>query len=345
MTEVIQYTPREMIEALRQSPRPTTFLSDLFIRRTTTHDTDVIEIDIEKGSQRIAPYVARAGEADRIGKRAFSTNLHAIPYLKMQKDYTPRDLRTRLPGNTIYDGPSPQQMMDQKIGRDLGQLEDMIIVREEQQVAQGLQTGKVTVAGKDVNYIVDFQMASANKPTLTGNDRWSESATRQIRRDLRAWSKVIQDTGAPTPTMAVMDAKAAGYYMADADVLKYMDLRRVDLGEIVPRVIAGQRATYLGTLRDIGLDIDIYVYQGSYVNESDVATNFMTDNTVVLGSQAVRVEKHYGIIENFKHGTMVGERFALDWTEDNGSARHISLESGPLVALHQPDGIVAATVV
>lgn len=335
------YTPRVMLEALRQNPRPSTFLRDLFVRRVTSHESAILEIDVVKGGKKLSAYVGRTMNPNQVGKRGFSTNLHTAPYISEEIAYGPQDTRERLPGETVYSGQSPRARLDQKVAGWLMDLEDRLIRREEQQIAEALQTGKIVVTGNGVNYTVDFQMDSDHLVTLTGSDKWNLTGDKIAQ--IEAWSALTRNAGAPTATDIIMGTDAAALFLKDETVLKYLDNKRVEMGQINPAQIAGQEATFLGSFRRIGLDVNVYSYQAQYDNNGS-ATPYLDASKVILASRAADFRMHYGPIENLKHGTMVAERFPFMYEDNNGKAGHIVLESSPLFGMHQPDAVVCATI-
>ncbi len=341
MPEISQYTPRTMLDALKQAPPVSSFLTGLFVRRSTTHDTRTVEIDIEKGGQKLAAYVSRVGEPERVAKRGFETLLHAMPYTAEQIDFTPEDLEVRNPGTTIYSAGSPSTRLNEKIAGWLQDLRGRLARLKEFQMAQALQTGKLTVAGRGVNYTVDFQMPAGNIYAVT--TAWDQTGADPIA-DLEGAAAKIRALGAPSPTVIILGVNAAGAWLTDANVLKYMDNKNVMMGSIDPVQLADQRATFLGRFRRIGLDVAVYSYQGSYQDSTGTEQFYLDPDTVIVGSTAARVEMHYGMISNFQHGSFIGQEFPHMWLEQNGRSGHLTLESGPMVGLHQPDAFVAMTV-
>ena len=339
----IQYTPREMLAAMRQFPRPTNFLSTMFVGiRNKTNKTH-IEIDKVIGSQVVAGYVNRAGGPNVVGKKGLQTLMHVAPYMYEQLPYTPSDVDVRASGNTVYDDPAAS--LAGRVNMWLGELEDRFIRAEERQVAEALQTGKVAVSGKDVDYEIDFDQKATHIKDVSATTPWS--TTGNALDNLTDWVQQIEDTGAPSPDVLVGDTLSMRALINDAEVLALLDNRRVERGIINIRLIRGQRATYLGNLKGVGFDLDLYSYQGVYDDVSTgsaVSTRYMNAKTVVLGSTQADVRFHYAKIENFKTGDFIGERFPNNWETDDGKNRFLTMESSPCVGLHQTDAFIVAIV-
>jgi len=69
----------------------------------------------------------------------------------------------------------------------------------------------------------------------------------------------------------------------------------------------------------------------------------MPDDKVLLGSTNARCEFHYGLIQNM-HSLTASTRFPMSWTEPNGSARWVQLETAPMPNIYQVDAFTIASV-
>lgn len=339
MAEVIQYNTRDMLAALQIATAPTMFLQNRLVKRTSEHGTKHIEIDTVRGGHRVARYVDRAGDAKVIAKPGFGTKLHVIPYTKEKTVLTPEDLETRTPGTTIYQSGSPASRRDALVGRWLRELDNRIVRLEEKQLADALVTGKVTVAGDGVSYEVDYGRNAGNSVTLTAGDRWSEASTRDIPKNMRDAANQMVSPGVDGgyPTIAIFGRAAAGYFISDSEIRARLDNRRMEMGGIDPRVLADQKATFLGTFRDSGINVDCYTYDAQYVDTAAASQFYIPTNNVIFINEGLRCERHYGMISNLKSGNFIGRRFPLNWISDDGSKWILQLESSPLVCLHEPD--------
>lgn len=336
------YSPRTMLKALEQKPTPSSFLRDMFVNGTEEHDTDTIEIDIEKGAQTVAAYVARGGDANRIALGGYSTNIHVIPYVNEEVRFTPKDLKVRLAGETAY-SPGAKKRLNKKIGKGLAKLRDRFKNLEELQLSQSLQTGKAVISGKDVNYTVDFQMDPTHIIVNTGGDAWDQTTSKKIAQ-FRTMAQLSVQKGAPAPTVGIMGINAAALFVDDADVKEKLDLKNYNTGHIDFKQLNENKATYIGHLSEIGLSIELYSYQATYTDKDGNTKYFLDADTVILGSTNARVNAHYGMIENLNHGTHIGKEFPDFVVDPKGKYADLSLESGPLMAIHQPDAFVVLKV-
>lgn len=338
-----QYTPRMMAAAMRQYPRPTNFLMSMIGVNNNIIRTNKKYIELDKvfGNHVVAGFTDRQGEPHVVGKGSFENRIHVAPYYKERVTFTPSDVDTRDAGTTIYEDQSNQ--IDRMVARGLNELQDRLDRAEELQTAEALQTGQINVSGKDVNYTIDFGMKAGHIITLAGADRWTEATPPDMLGQMSDWAQLIEDTGAPSPEWVIGERSAMDNLIKNTNILAYLDNRRVERGEIDIRLIRGQRATYLGTLRNVGLDVDLYAYQGMYSKmDAGTLTNYRYMNTaqIIMGSSLSDVRKYYTKIENLKAGGFMADRFPHIYQEADGSAEHLQVESGPMVGLHQPDAFV-----
>ena len=336
---VAQYTPRVMIEAMVQNPRPSTFLLDLLVgARVQTHDTEVVEIDITKGGQTMAAYVSRASDPTVVGKRGMDTLLHATPYTYEEIPFTSKDIESRLPGANVY-ATGAGNRMDTKVGEWLADLSDRVMRLKEYQVAEALQTGKLTVAGDGVSYVVDFQMDTDHLIQNAGGDIWG-SGTEDKAAQLEEAAQLMRDKGAPSPTILLLDRNAAADWLSDTKIRSDMDIRRANFGVMEPRQLSGMNATWLGRYTRIGLEVDVYSYHATYQDSAGATKPYLLANTAILTSTSADFRMHYGMIPNLKQGNFEGQEFPMIGIDSKGKNGWVSLESAPMFGMHQPDAVV-----
>jgi len=340
---IVQYTPVELVRAMRQIPVDTTFLQDLFVKERNFTDKEWIEIDQIFDGQTIATYVSRDGDSTKIGKDGYNSKLHFAPYINEEITFTSKDVNVKLAGLNRYES-NAEQAIAKRHTKWLQQLQGRVTRREEQQVAEALRTGKVAVSGVDVDYEVDFGMNENHIITLSGNDKWDSSSDDKTAL-LETWCALIVDKGAPPADTLVMGGTAAKLFKKDTGILSMLDNRRIMGNEINIKQITGQRASFIGTITGVGMNIDCYSYQGLYVDSAGANQRYVPDNRVLLGSTQADVRFHYAKIENLLEGDFEGRWFPLEWIDPNGKKGHITLESSPLVGFHQTDAFVSVRVV
>lgn len=346
------FETRKMLTALEQRKKPFTFFLDTFFTQVDVSQDEHVDIDIDRGGQRImAAFVNPRLPGKAVERRGYKTRSYKPPYVKPKRVTTAEDVLKRAMGENIYAGAkTPVQRAAELLGKDLGDLDDMILRREEWMAACGLQTGTIIVQGDGVDDEVGFDMLDTHQVVLSGNNRWSQASTAKPLKNLRNWSvDVIQEDSGLVPTVAVFGRNAYDYFMETEQVLgsstggrSLFDLRAIDVGRIDPRPLAAAGVTYIGYLKEVNLEI--FTYAGKFYNDETKETDWlMHPDKVLLGCTDARCVRHYGAIKDLKATAPVA-RFAKSWEEEDPSVRYVTVQSAPLPAPHQIDAFLCATV-
>ena len=337
------FTPRTMLRALNQENVTSNFLLDLLFGTVEVSDTKYVDIDIVKGDERLAPFVAPIVEGELVESQGFTTNTYEPPYIKPKFITAAAALLTeRSAGSAIYGGDTPGQRAANRLTKEIQDGESMIHRREEWMAAQGLTTGTITVSGKGIEQVIDFGMDANHKVTLTATDKWNDAASAPLD-DIDAWSQLIADDGDVNADVLIGGATAIAALVKHASVKDLLDNRRVTIGEINPRTLA-KGVTYYGTLTLTGTNIDIYKYTGSYRDADGVRQRFIEDNRIVMTSTQADFRRNYAAIQDLEAGMVPMPIFIKSWEEKDPSGRVVLLQSAPLPAPHQIDAIVTALV-
>lgn len=333
------YKTRDMLKALEYIHVPGDFLLSTLVTGVETHDTDTVDIDIERNGKKMAPFVNPVREGIVITKEGFETRTHKIPYIKLKQKTTAQEALKRRAGRTMYDGQTPASYANKEMGKGLAELDQMIFRREEWMLAQAIQTGKVLVEGEGVgSYQVDFGMKASHLPVLTGTDLWSDNAA-DIQADLSDWADLVYDDSGRSANMAIVGRDASKAMLRNEGFIGALDRRRIDRGEIkIERLPKGVK--YFGFDRESGLDL--WGYTEKYWNGS-AFVDLIDPKKVVVIAQGARCERHYGAIQNVETD-FIGPRWPDNWITKDPSVHWISLESAPLVAFHEIDAVVCAQV-
>lgn len=346
------FETRKMIAALEQRKRPFTFFLDTFFTTVDVSESESVDIDIDRGGQRVmAAFVNPKLQGKIVERRGYKTRTYKPPYVKPKRVTTAEDILKRAIGEHVYASvKSPAQRAAEQLGKDLAELDDMIIRREEWMASCGLQTGVITVEGDGVSDEISFDMLQTHLVALSGTARWSQYATATPLKNLRNWSvDIIQEDSGLVPRVAIFGRDAWDDFMECEEIVgnssghkSLFDLRAIDVGRIDPRPLAAAGVTYQGYVKEINMDL--YTYVGKFYNEQTKTTEWMMHpDKVLLGCTDARCVRHYGAIKDLKSTAPVA-RFAKSWEEEDPSARFVMVQSAPLPAPHQIDAFLCATV-
>lgn len=333
---------RTMIAALEQMHPPTTFLLDTFFKEENYSKTDVVDIDVVKGKRKLAPLVSPLAQGTVVERLGYTTNTIRPPYIKPKMKTTAEDLLKRFAGQHMYmQNDNPAILAAQQEGKDLAYLQDLIVRREEWMAAQLLNAGKVILTGEGINAEVDFLMNATHKIAVGTITAWDQTNADPLS-DLSTWGRLVKKDSGLVPNICIMGQDASVAFLSHANVQKYFDLRKVDMGEIKPSLLPNG-AEFLGTLRYPGAYFDIYTYSEIYEDENSVEQYYVPLDKVWIGSQKARCVRQYAVIHDLRCTAQV-RWFPKTWEVEDPSCRWLMVQSAPLPSLHQSDAFLSAEV-
>ena len=345
------YDPRTMGKLVERMPKVHTFVRDTFFRNRETFDTQKIDVDFKKGNRALAPFVHKKKGGATIDNEGFQTNTYEPPLVAPNKITTIDDILKRTPGESLYNGKSPNQRAVEKMQRDFTELDEMITRREEWMCCQSLFRGKILILdknGKAIQEEIDFQFT--NKETLKTADSWKTKKGGKIAQ-LKAWRKQVQKKGFVNCNICLMGSDALEAFLSDEEVQKMLDVRRFEVAVIAPKELPNG-ATYIGTIHEIGMDI--YTYNEWYLDnwtnaEKPEDKPLLPDNIVALLSTEANYSVYYGAVgivdEAGKTIAVVeGSRIPEQWVERRPARRFLQLSSAPIPVPHEVDSWFIATV-
>lgn len=331
------YDPRTMGKLVERMPKVHTFIRDMFFHNTETFDTQKIDVDFKKGNRALAPFVHRKIGGATIENEGFQTNTYEPPLVAPNTITTVDDILKRTPGESLYNGKSPNQRAVEKMQRDFTNLDEMITRREEWMCCMALFTGKIPILDKDGKAIqeeIDFNFT--NKETLKTAENWKSKKGGKIAQ-LKKWRKQVQKTGFVNCNICLMGDEALEVFLQDEEVQKMLDVRRYEIAVIAPRELPNG-ATYIGTIHEIAMDI--YSYNEPYLDnwtnkEKPEDKPLLPDNIVALLSTEANYSMYYGAVgiadETGKTIAVVeGSRIPEQWVERRPARRFLQLNSAPL---------------
>lgn len=336
------YDSREMLEMLDLMEPTPLFLTDFCFPMREQSQTEMVDIDIEKGSRKMAPFVSPIVEGYVVQRLGYSTKSIKCPYIKVKMPIRPGDvLNARQAGDVIYNSKiTPTSRLMQMIARDLLYLRNIIDKRVEWMSSQMLQAGKITVTGDDViggDFEIDFGRDANATVTLTGADLWN-AATSVPLENLRTWRSAIKQRSNAYADYLIMGSSALNDFLSHADVLAVLDNRRMSFGNIQPQK-RPDGAIYYGNIETW----DIYGYDEWSADGAGTLTALVPATGVIVGSSQARMTKHNAAIQDLRSLAVV-EYFPKTWQQEDPSQEWLMLQSAPLCCPHQVDSTIFATV-
>lgn len=334
------YETMTLLQAVEKLPPTRTFLKDTFFPRTETFVTEKVLLDIRKGSQKMAPFVAPRVGGVTMERDGFSTREFKAPRIAPQRPITIDDLSKRSFGESVVSSRTPAQRQAAIVAKDLQDFNAMIARREEWMAAQVLFYGRAVLKGyvdhankQFVEQEIDYQFE--NKETLLLEERWGYGG--DIYTNLEEWRlDVLQKTG-EAPTVAVLGRQAAVAMRNDEKLQKLLDIRNLNIGQMNPE-IRGNGVTYLGRLSALGLDL--LTYDAWFQDDDGQAKPFVPEDHIMMGTPGLGSFAYGAITQMEKDDflTYEGVRVPKVWSDHDNEVRMMRLSSRPLP---KPDDVHA----
>ena len=341
------YTRQLLMSALEQVPPAHDFLHQTFFGATVTHTTPDVKLDIYKGKRHTAKFVNPIRKGNVVERDGYITKTTRPAYIKEMRAIRPSDTQYRAPGENPYVQKTPEAIAEEMVGKDMRELDSRISRLEETMCAQALFNGEVIVKGDGWDASVEFGYTTGtaiedNIKILSGSDTWDAADAKPLE-DIDKWRlEIIQRCGI-SPTHCIISHDVAWPFIKNAQVKEIADNLRFKMAEINPQNFEAQGICDLGFFALPTGQVKVSIYNEWYIDSDGKEKPMVPSGTVLLGSNLARCEMHYGMIQNMNCLRAV-PRWPHVWTEDDGSARWVQLESAPMPNIFQPDAFTVAKV-
>ena len=341
--EINIYEPRYLAEVVRTAPPIHTFLRDRFFSNVKPSPSDHVDIDIVKGTRKMAAFVHPMVGGEIVVSEGYETKSYTPPLINPAKITTADKFLQRLPGEDIYSGRTPEDRAAEKLVEDYNELNDMATRREEWMAAQVLTTGMLKVKGKGVDEVIDFGFT--NKISLDGTKQWGKSAA-DPQNNLREWKALVSQNGFANADMVIMGKQAANLFMSDGKILDLMDKRRFDIGSMAPKELEGGM-NYYGHMNLPG--VDIYGYNEVYLDDvTGEIKPLIPDNMVLMIPSNANFMRAYGLCtyldDNGVWHSAETARLLRTYVKHGPDRRFLELQSHPLLIPDKIDSWLVAEV-
>jgi hypothetical protein len=340
------YDPRTLQRVFNEIKPAFSFLRDTFFGGRETSVTEIVDVDYVKGKRRLARYSSAKNLAGKEVRRdGYITKTFKPALVNPKRTITGDTIKQRMAGDHIYSGKSDEERAMEILAKDLDELDQHVTRRGEQQVAELMITGKVTMKDDDIDETLDYEFM--NKEVLSGTDVWTDAASDPIA-ELRQRKAAIRQKSGIVPNIVVFSEEAYEAFIKNANVLKAMENRRITRGEIIPRPIS-PAVDYVGTLTELGLEL--YVYTEWYVDPvTDTEKAMIPAGYYLMGNSNSDSYINHGAItfidpQSRQWVTHVAERVPRRIVNEKDSIEEIVLLSRPIPVPENIDSWYAVKVV
>lgn len=324
-----EYTTREMMEAIDQTPPVRSFLQRTFFPGEQTHVTEKVEFDVRKGKRIMAPFVSPRKGGKVITRQGFKTNQFTTPKIAPERVLTVDDIAARAIGENIYSQRTPAEREDELLAKDFTDLEESIDRRKEWMCRQILFEGKLDVQDEEEGVDVQIDFGFSNIVVLGADEQWSLATADPMPLFRRLRKKIIKDTGR-APDIAIFSSDVIEDFVKNAAVIKAMDVLNMKNVVIEPRVV-DPALTFYGRIAE--LDLDLYTYDEWFLNDEGEEESIIPPGTVILGHSDGEGQFEYGLVtqmEDKKFHSYEGKLVPKVWVDENSEVKKARLTSRPL---------------
>lgn len=324
-----EYTTREMIEAIDQTPPVRSFLQKTFFPNMETHVAEKVEFDVRKGKRIMAPFVNPRKGGKVITREGYRTNSFTTPKIAPERPITIDDITKRTIGESVYSRKTPEEREDELLAKDETDLEESIARRVEWMCRQILFDGKINVQDPDEGVDVQVDFGFTNKFVLGQDELWSIATVDplEVLRKLR--KKIIKDTG-NAPDIAIFSSDVIEDFIENPHIQKAMNVLNMKNVVIEPRVV-DPALTFYGRIAE--LDLDIYTYDEWILNDDGEDEAMIPEGTVLLGHSKGEGQIEYGAVTQMEEGkfnTYEGRIVPKLYADEKNEVKMIRLTSRPL---------------
>lgn len=329
-------SPVTLTKKLNEHLPPKRFFTETFFGEQV-HGTVGVAVDIVKGSTKIAPYGAR-GEAATVATRdGFVTKTFNTYSISLKRPTTAIDMFKRAPGEAVtYVGErNAATAAAELMSRDQAELANMVNRAIEKYAIDALFNGSLTILGETIS----FGMQNSHNVDVSASKPWDGSSA-DIEGDVEGLATVVAQDSGLTITDMVLGSTARKAFMSNTKVLKNLDTRNLDAGNLKLDLMVNRGARFLGVYGGIRC----WAYDEVWNNNGTI-TPMVPANKVILLSKDMRATVHYGLIDDVQGGKFAAKMFSKTWAQEDPSIQWVGVKSSPLPVIEQVDGYAIATVI
>jgi hypothetical protein len=334
-----------LIGVVRDLFVPSQFLLDTFFPTITTSDTEFVDIDVEIGRRRMAPFCSPAVQGRIVEGRSIQTNSFRPAYIKDKRAPDLKRPIRRAIGERIGGGDmSPAQRREANVAYEMLDQIRMIDRRLEWMAASAIQFGSVTVAGDGYpTTVVNFGRDPRLTVALTGGTAWGQTGAPLPSAYIDTWANTVLQLSGAAPDTIMFDTSAYQAFISDHHVIRdlvipnALDASRMRLAG--DRVMTG--AIFKGTWGAYAL----YVYNEFFIDPAtDLEQRMLPVGSVFLASSEIAGTRSFSTIMDEDFDYVALPYAPKSWVIKDPSQRLLMMQSSPMVIPFRPNAGLFANV-
>lgn len=318
-----------------------TFLRDRYFPTNSATDifstTDVL-VEYKNGNRKLAPFVAPRKGGVAILREGFNVTRYEPPYIAPKRSLTLDDLQKKGFGEALFSKLTPAERQGALVLKDLDEMTEMILRREEAMAAETLVTNACVMRhivddlGNYEEREIRFFDGDTNPSQYTPEVDWDEAGA-DILGDIFAVCEIHAKQGLPA-TDVIVSADVGAAILNDETILKLLDNRNVNIGGIDPQTLP-EGVTKIARLNANGHVVDILQYTEVFTDDDDEIKPFIPAGKAIITAPKCgrtlygavsQVEQSDGIFH-----TYTGRRVPKYYSDAGKNVRELYLTSCPLI--------------
>lgn len=338
-------TTIRFLEMYRDRAPATGFFTRMFT--PVFHASEKVAMDIQRDDDEVAIALPTIKSGGRGNEMKTYTNKEFVPTVfKEEFNLSAYDLLKRAAGKTNFEEPNFVADAQQEVMEGMSRVQRKVTRALELMSSQVFQGGVVTNinADGDTVYTIDFKEKATHKVTV-GTTWATDGTTGAPLDDLEDLAEVVRQDGRRDPTDLVFGKSALRRFLANEKVVEILNNRRMERGEIVPRM-ANSGATLYGRFFIGSYDFRLWTYNEVYRHpQTTNLTKYVGDDNVIMLAEGARYNMSWGDIPRvvppdprltaFVPGRLSDPSTGLDmivygWVSQDGTALTIQVACRPL---------------
>lgn len=318
-----------------------TFLRDRYFPTNEATDifstTDVL-VEYKNGNRKLAPFVVPRKGGVAVLRKGYSVERYEPPYIAPKRSLTLDDLQKKGFGEALFSKLTPAERQGALVMKDLDEMTEMILRREETMAAETLTTNACVMRhivddlGNYEEREIRFFDGETNPSQYTPATDWDKDGA-DILGDIYAVCEMHAKQGLPA-TDVIVSADVGDAILKNEDILKLLDNRNVNVGGIDPQKLPNG-VTKIARLNAKGHVVDILQYTEVYTDDDDVTRSFIPSGKAIvtapncgrtLYGAVSQVEQSDGLFH-----TYTGRRVPKYYSDASKNVRELYLTSCPLL--------------
>lgn len=338
------FTTATLVQVVPNLKRAQKFFLDKFFPNIVESQTEEVDIDVDIGKRRMAPFCSPLVEGKMVESRKYQTNRFKPAYVKDKRApdlFKPvrRQIGERIGGGDL----TPEQRQQANLAFEMEDQIDMLDRRMEWMAAQALATGTITVKGEGFpTTVIDFGRAASLTVTLAGAAKWGQAGV-SPSADIDKWAHEILKQSGGVATDIIFTTTAWTNFILD-EVVKTA-IWYPNNGGQGNAINVGSQITRGAVYKGRWGKYDLWVYNDWYIDPDDNQEYPMiTDGTVIMSGPDLMGTRAFGLIRDpeFNYGPL--PYAPKMWVNKDPAQLYLLMQSAPLVIPSRVNACFAARV-